>query len=549
MAKRPPRDPSRLSRRDFLGAAGLGSAALVTGGFRLDPAEAASRPAAGKPLSPEARRLAEAFEVRLKAAEHARGLGPGAQSANRDEEGIPGRVACYSKGLPHDARGVVDLKAYEVYLRALASGKPEDFERIPLGGFVKLSDPQAAWAFDLMGPDSSQLHCPPAPAFGSAEQAGELIELYWQALARDVPFADYGSHPLTLRAAEELSGAADFHGPKEGGKVTAGTLFRGATAGDLTGPYVSQFLLKPIPFLPIKIEARIRTAVPNLDYVTGFDDWLGIQNGALAGVNRFDEAPRFIRNGRDLGEYVHRDFTYQSFLGACLIALKAGTLPDGGNPYKHSRTQGAFTTFGQPYLLYLLAVVTQVALKACWYQKWRVHRRIRPEEYAGRVEAHLRKAAEMPLYAGLLSSAALEETRKKHGSALLPQAYPEGCPTHPSYPAGHAAISGACATVLKACFDESHVLPEPVVASADGLSLQPWKGADLTVGGELDKLASNVAIGRDFAGLHWRSDGVEGLKLGEEVAIRILEELSYTGTELFSGFSLRRFDGRRVTVG
>lgn len=88
-----------------------------------------------------------------------------------------------------------------------------------------------------------------------------------------------------------------------------------------------------------------------------------------------------------------------------------------------------------------------------------------------------------------------------------------------------------------------------MVASSDGLKLQPWKGADLTVGGELDKLASNIALGRDIARLHWRSDGVEGMKLGEEVAIRILEELSFTGNELFSGFSLRRFDGRRVSVG
>jgi hypothetical protein len=69
------------------------------------------------------------------------------------------------------------------------------------------------------------------------------------------------------------------------------------------------------------------------------------------------------------------------------------------------------------------------------------------------------------------------------------------------------------------------------------------------VGGELDKLASNIALGRDFGGVHWRSDGVEGLRLGEELAIRILEELSFTGNELFSGFSLRRFDGRRVSVG
>ena len=198
-------------------------------------------------------------------------------------------------------------------------------------------------------------------------------------------------------------------------------------------------------------------------------------------------------------------------------------------------------------------MVTQVALKACWYQKWIVHRRLRPEEYAGRVEAHLsgrpdpfeaRSAAGGPRRLGGAGGGP-----EAPGTALLPQAYPEGCPTHPSYPAGHAVIGGACVTVLKACLDESYVLPEPVVASADGLSLLPWKGAELTVGGELDKLASNIVMGRNFAGLHWRSDALDGLLLGEEVAIRVLEELSLTGNELFSGWSLKRFDGRRISVG
>lgn len=527
----------KLSRRGLIaGVSGLGGLSLL-GPLDLE--------AAGG--SPD--RLGRAYEVRMRAARLAREHGAVRPRTNADEEDLAGRIACYSKGLPHNPRGEVDGKAYEVLLRALKSGRHEDFERVPLGGFVKLANPQAALAFDLLGPDSSQLQCPPAPGFSSPEQAGELIELYWQALLRDVPFSEYGGHSLARKAAGELSGLAVFQGPKQGGRVTPDILFRGSAAGDLVGPYVSQFLWKPIPFTPIRVEQKIRTAVPEIEYLTRFDDWLAIQNGALAGVNRFDEAPRYIRNGRDLGEYVHRDFTYQAFLGAALIALKAGTLPDGGNPYKHSRTQGAFTTFGQPFILYLLAVVTQAALKACWYQKWMVHRRLRPEEMAGRVEVQRSGQGEYPLPAVLAGSPALEEVRSRYGTALLPQPYPEGCPTHPSYPSGHAAIAGACVTALKACLDESHVLPDPVAASPDGLSLQPWKGPDLTVGGELDKLASNVALGRDFGGIHWRSDGAEGLRLGEEVAIRVLEEMSFTGNELFAGFSLRRFDGRRVTVG
>jgi hypothetical protein len=127
-------------------------------------------------------------------------------------------------------------------------------------------------------------------------------------------------------------------------------------------------------------------------------------------------------------------------------------------------------------------------------------------------------------------------------------AYPEGCPTHPAYPAGHAAIAGACATVLKAFFNEAFVIPNPVMASPDGLSLTPYKGSDLTVGGELNKLAANITLGRDTAGLHWRSDGIEGLKLGEAVAVGILTDLRTTCREDFGGFALTKFDGTVITI-
>ena len=102
--------------------------------------------------------------------------------------------------------------------------------------------------------------------------------------------------------------------------------------------------------------------------------------------------------------------------------------------------------------------------------------------------------------------------------------------------------------MLKAFFNESFVIPNPVQASADGLSLLPYSGPALTVGGELDKLAGNFALGRDFAGVHWRSDGIEALKLGENVAIGILEDYRATYNETFAGFSLTKFDGSQITI-
>lgn len=497
----------------------------------------------------EETRLEHALRVRIRAAEHSRSRGLAELQTNGDEEELPVGVASFSKALPHDELGQVDPEAFALLLRALKTGENEDFESIPLGGYVKLANPQAALAFDLVGPDGCQVGLRPPPRLASPELAGEMVELYWRALARDVPFEEYRYHPIIRRAAADLSELSALSAPKEAGRVTGDTIFREASAGAVVGPFISQFLWRAVPLSPVWTEQRLRTAMPGVDYLSDYESWLGIQNGVVGEATRFDDQPRFMRSGRDLAEYVHRDFTYQASLGACLAALKMGTLSDGGNPYKHSRTQSGFATFGPSYLFYLLAVVTQVALKACWFQKWMVHRRLRPEMLGGRVENHLRRRAGYPLHRDLFEAQGLEEVRKRQGTALLSQAYPEGCPTHPSYPAGHAVIAGACATVLKACLDESHEIPDPVVATGDGRSLRPYQGPTLTVGGELDKLASNIAFGRDFAGVHYRSDGHEGMKLGEAIAIAVLEEMRLTGNEIFTGFSLRRFDGTRVSVG
>lgn len=534
-----------LSRRAlFGGAAGF----LSTLAFRTTASgmERTSEPVLETGI--QGIRVEEAYRLRVKAAQAQRKLPFAEPQSNHDEAELPDYLASFTKALPHDELGIVDPAAYRVLLAALEDGAPEAFESVPLGGYARLGNPQAALAFDLIGPDPSQLAAPPAPGFASAEMAGEMVELYWHALLRDVPFSAYGSHPLVAHACDDLSRLSDFRGPKEQGEVTPATLFRGVAAGDLAGPYVSQFLWKRIPYLPTWIDQAMRTCVPDVDYLDRHERWLEIQNGALGGANRFAERPLYVRNGRDLGEYVHRDFSYQAYLSACLMLFKFGVPADGGNPYKHSRTQSPFATFGQPYVLYLLAVVTQLAFRASWYQKWQVHRRLRPEEMAGRVHHYLAGKARYPLHDDLPGSRVLARTEERQGSHLLCAAYPEGCPVHPSYPAAHALIAGACATVLKAFFDESYVVPEPVEATPDGRTLRPYPGPPLTVGDELDKLASNIAIGRDFAGVHYRSDSSAGLLLGEDLALHVLSEARGIGNELFTGFSLRSFDGGRVVV-
>ena len=298
------RSQSGTSRRGFLGGLGLapGVASLAGAGF-LGALRPASALADGGPLNASERRH-RAFVIRRDAAIFQRDLRPTPSISNGDEDMYANRIASYSKGLPHNDLGEVDLNAYNAYLQALNSGKWADFESIPLGGAAKFSSPQAAYCYALEGADAAALASPPAPAFSSAQAAAEMVENYWQALTRDVPFSQYGSlygtDPMISQAVADLNKLSDYRGPKVNGQVTPDVIFRGPTPGDLTGPYLSQFLLKPVPMGAATLPQLYRTAVAGDDYWTNYADWLKGQRGGATGSNNFDATPRYIRNGRDL---------------------------------------------------------------------------------------------------------------------------------------------------------------------------------------------------------------------------------------------------------
>lgn len=510
-----------------------------------------------------AKRADEAYKIRVDAAKWQRKVPIPKHPDNGDEVRYHNKIGNFSKGLPHNQMGEVDLYAYKAMLNALSTGSPHDFEMIPMGSPPeyrrKLVNPQASLAFDLQGTDSHQLAIPPAPKLKSAEMAGEMVEDYWMALSRDVPFNEYAVNPTTINAAAELSSMSDFRGPKEMGKVTPETLYRVNVPGALVGPYISQFLWMIAPFGATFIGPNMLTALPGIDYGFNYNEWLGLQNGyAPQQSDQFDTVRRYIRNGRDLSTWVHIDKLFESYFNSLLIMLSQpaddpfmsglGVPFNEGNPYNRSKNQEGFGTLGGENVLVLVCEVATRALKGQWFQKWGVHRRLRPEAYAGLV--HLRKSYNVPypINEEVLNSSAVNQVYSQYGSYLLPLAYPEGSPLHPSYGAGHATVAGACVTILKAWFDENFVLPNPVVASSDGLSLFPYAGPPLTLGGELNKIATNIAIGRDHAGVHWRSDAYASLVLGETIAISIMKDQQATYNENFSGFTFTKFDGTKITV-
>ena len=509
--------------------------------------------------------------MRVSAARRQREATQPEHTANGDEQAFPTAIGNFTKGLPHNALGEVDLNAYRQFTQALADGaKLADMEKVPMGSSDpsrqrKFINPCCGVSFDMQGADSHHLAIPAAPSIQSAETAGEMVEMYWLALARDVPFIQYDSDPITNAASADLNKLSIFRGPKVNNAVTAATVFRGRTSGDVAGPYLSQFLLKPIPFGAQYVEQRMRTVLPGVDFMTQYSDWLNVQNGTTPDApSQYDSSRRYIRSGRDLAQWVHIDVLYQAYFNAMLIMLQppdAGDAVTGGglgvplntgNPYLPSKNQEGFGTFGAPGIAAAVAEISTRALKGVWYQKWFVHRRLRPEAYGGLVQNNLAAAAtKYPLHPDVLNSQALARVRQQFGTYLLPMAFPEGSPLHPSYGAGHATVAGACVTILKALFDEKTPIRNPVVPSADGLTLVPYSGADrdrLTVGGELDKLTANIAIGRNFAGVHWRSDYSESLRLGEAIAVSVLQDQKATYGEEFAGFTFTGFDSAPVTV-
>lgn len=565
------------------------------------------------------------------------------KNADGEDQNIPSLVNSFTKGLIHDPNGFVDNPAdYEAFIRASDSG---DIDEIAA---LKLSPKPASWlsniaktakkfkptatnknadvrgwesmgtgqTFELEGPDPQALSIPPAPKLRSHELASEMVELYWMALLRDIPFTNFAGNTAVQNAAQHISslewiknrqtdGLEQYEINRKRGyffkhPLTAfddTDIFRGNIKGDDTGFHISQFLYIGnnaqgkndhadtinfdanegyIQYGSTRIDQRVRIAAPGKDYMTNFSQWLDVQNAAdIRGLESYGDTAnangyRFIWTPRDLATYVHYDALHQAYFNACIILLNIKAPFDQGIPFRGSDAidkQIGFATFGGPHILTLVSEVAARALKAVRFQKYSVHRRARPEQIAGFIHQFKTNPAldgidsinklitnmnAAPMFNLVKAYNANQNTfidrntdpAAANNSWLLPMPFVEGSPMHPSYGSGHATVAGACVTILKAFFDSGYVLPFSVVPDNNGNSLVN-DAANLgkyTVEGELNKLAANIAFGRNWGGVHWYSDQLESLRLGEQLALGILEEQKLTYGENFS-MSIPLFDG------
>jgi hypothetical protein len=558
------------SRRKFLGQVGAALAGGAVFGRSAIAAAQSDNSVSNDlitPLGSDHSRVEEAKRIRVNCANREAHIHVPPHTTNGDEQRYHDKSGTYSKGLLQDGIGLVNLAAYQSLRHAIDRGRFQDFENIIIGGTRRQNGPLGAIAFTLEGCDGvqlgnapcpemqiSQVVVPPAPAAASEAYGTELIEMYWAALLRDVAFSDYPSNSIAGQAAAELTSQPTYAGPRDAsGHVTPNLLFRGVYPGDTLGPYVSQLHLIPTYFGTQPISQRLLTYAANLDYMTDPITFQQVQNGINTGLlNQADSQLRFLHNGRDLGAYTHLDVLFQAYFIAFLVLNTIHAPLNPGNPYVHSTKQNGFGTFGGPDIAATITAVARAALNNVWYQKWVLHMRHRPESggalvrqilagHVGTIQAHP--------HANVLNSQAVQSSFNRYGDYFLSQAFPEGSPTHPAYPTGHGAVGGACITALKFFFDGDFVIPNPVVPSSDGLSLLPYTGGDqLTVNGELNKIANNISFGHGIlSGIHWRSDTSSSIQFGEAVAISILQDRTQAYPEPFT-VRLRKIDETIATI-
>jgi len=471
----------------------------------------------------------------------------------------------------------VNQTSWASFIKALTSGAFSDSQNIIVGSpgspnFTgTLNGPMAAFAFDLEGLDSHATAIPPAPSISSAQAAAEGVEHYWGALIRDVPFIQCDTDSTVAQACADMNNLSFVKSAANNSipyPVTPANLFRGqvyAGDGNIQGPYVSQLMLQPTFFGAQAMRQLLQDFLPGQDFLTDPAEYLRVQNGQVPAASlAFDPTFRYLHRGRSLAAYTHVDALHQAYFTAALVLLSIGAPLNPGNPYISSKSQHGFGTLGGPDVLGTIPEMATRALKAAWFHKWIVNLRPRPEEYGGLVLANLTNLQPFPqaavtIHPDIVNSAGVTTSYSKFGSYLLPQAFPEGAPAHPCYPAGHGTVGGACIAALKFFFDGNQPIRPLLLAAgsdvmqpnADGTQLAPYTGADrdnLTINGELSKLGYNVTFGHGIhAGIHFRSSSHYALLLGEQVGMGVLRDRARGYNEPFY-VTITKFDGTTAAI-
>ena len=451
----------------------------------------------------------------------------------------------FSKAIQHPNGQTPDVQTYQKLIQAIKN-KDVNLLYSIVNQNTKLVDPYCILDSELLGMYRSSVVVSDTPAPTSEQAGAELLEVYAMALLRDIPFSEWTGDPLVAEIISDLNLVKTALGaPLENGNITVSTLFRGpAVSGNLIGPYVSQFLYHDFILGSLVLKQKHSIAPTTEDFLTNITTFVNNWNSPIDPVNLIGPNERYMIDIRDCANSHHLDQLWQVFFIAATILLNRN-VPFSVTSARQAKT---FIHLGPVDLFDLMMTAAKLSMNATWMIKWS-QLRYRPEEMAYQV--HLKKSSGNGLNfpSSLLTNPILDKINEKYGNYLMPVAFPEGSPSHPSYPSGHATVAGAMATVVKAFFDCNQTIPGKI-PNADGSELIDLTSngeiVQLNIGNELNKLAYNCGIFRNFGGIHYRAD-YNGVLVGEQVAIDVLTEF-VTRYEKNVTFTLKKMDGATILI-
>jgi len=371
-------------------------------------------------------------------------------------DGVEYYVWLFSKTLKHDSNGLcrkVDLDR----LIAVSNSRGTDTEL--LESLIQSRDERAVRSLEglctgnsfwIKGVDTQTLFLPKFHRGDSIENVMEMVEVYEKCLLRDVSFLTIQREqgPEVRRALEVLNAYRSlgaYTGPvnKITGTVTGQELFRGIGKDETVGPYISQFLLKKYSLNGVEVNQRYPTEADSFATVDPVH-LLNIQRGIEGGRPNFTGDKKYMNCGRVLGSYVHNDPMYLTYFVAAYIAYQ------NKFPLQHTgnKLTSAWTDQGPPDGLASVADVALGALRVAWNSKFNRFLKLRPEVMAARIHGIMNDELTGDMFATVKkhlqpACATLKAVQERNGneSYRLLGMYPEGSPTHPSTPAGHAVLA------------------------------------------------------------------------------------------------------------
>jgi hypothetical protein len=209
-----------------------------------------------------------------------------------------------------------------------------------------------------------------------------------------------------------------------------------------------------------------------------------------------DNQPPVLLTGRELARYFESEqpgLAHRLALDFLVHSVGQPFCDRGVSPPRAARMWAA------------LDVAIYSALEAAWHYKWLATTTaggIRPG-----VARRLRPVEARPSLSVLYDSIPNSTYSGDAGLHGAPQPSP-GTPRHPAYPSGHSTYAGAGSEILSWFFPQYR--------------------------DELDRLADNIGAARLWAGIHWRSDHVQGMKLGRVVARLVIDQLVRSGVPQYA---------------